>query len=310
MIVVSNIFVQQPKASVYVLTYNQEKYVAQTIDSIICQKTSFLYEIIIADDHSTDLTREICLKYQKKYPQKIKLLLHEKNHGLIENYKSVLKHCCGVYIAGCAGDDYWCDENKLQKHIDYMDCHDGVVVTYHDVKTVDIEGNILLDSYLTSDCKVDLSRNSLKKCAWILPQTMCFRANVKDIFLRALNNNVKNEDTFITSIMGNFGTGAYLSEIVSSAYRQTPNGIWSMQNPAHKNLMKISTFIELQKFYKKRNDIDMINHLKKRIAVLFADVQIKQLISQDKKWYLSLLVRNIRTVGLKNFYHYIKLLLF
>ena len=63
--------------SVGMLTYNHEKYIAQAIDSILMQEVNFDYEIVIADDCSTDNTREIILDYQKRYPDIIKPLFQE-----------------------------------------------------------------------------------------------------------------------------------------------------------------------------------------------------------------------------------------
>ena len=310
MIVVSDNFVQNPKVSVVIITYNQEKYIAQAIESIVCQKTIFPFEVIIAEDCSTDSTRNVCVDYQKQYPNLIRLILHEKNLGLIDNYKSALKECKGEYIAECGGDDFWCDEYKLQKHVDYMDKHDDVVVTYHDAKSIDMSDKILSQSFLTTDCKVDFSESALKKCGWILPQTMCYCAKMKDVFIKELNKNVKNEDTFITSIMGTFGRGGYLSEISPTAYRQSPTGIWSMQNIAHKNLMKISTYAELKKYYRKSEDKEIVVFLRDRIRVLFADIQISQIENQDKKWYVNLLLKNIDIIGFRDLFHYLKMLMY
>jgi glycosyltransferase involved in cell wall biosynthesis len=106
--------------SVAVLCYNQEKYIAQTMESIVSQETNFDYEIIIADDYSTDRTREILFRYKEKYPDKINLILNEKNIGLIANYVQTLKQAKGQYIAQCAGDDYWTDNQKLQKQVDFL----------------------------------------------------------------------------------------------------------------------------------------------------------------------------------------------
>jgi hypothetical protein len=178
------------------------------------------------------------------------------------------------------------------------------------VKTVDKFDKILNQSYLTDDSKMNFSEQSLKECAWILPQTMCFRAKMRDSFVKELNKNVKNEDTFITSIMGTFGSGVYLPEIHSTAYRQSPSGIWSMQNRSHKNLMKISTYRELQRFYKKRRDIDLVNFFRVRISTFFADTQDSVINCQDKVWYITLIVKNICNIGVKNFLHYIKKTLF
>jgi glycosyltransferase involved in cell wall biosynthesis len=103
-----------PLISVLVLTYNQEKFISETINSILSQVCSFSYEIIIGNDCSTDRTTLICEDYVNKFPEKIKLINREKNVGLTKNYVDCLKICRGTYIAQCAGDDYWIDKHKLQ----------------------------------------------------------------------------------------------------------------------------------------------------------------------------------------------------
>ena len=113
-------FVENPLVSIIVITYNQEAYICEALNSILSQQCNFEFEIIIGEDFSTDNTRKICLEYQEKYPEKINLLLQEKNKGVITNYIESIKLCRGRYIAQCAGDDYWCDNLKLQKQIDFL----------------------------------------------------------------------------------------------------------------------------------------------------------------------------------------------
>ena len=107
-----SLYVKNPIVSVIVITYNQEKYIKDCLDSIVNQSVDFSVELIIADDASIDKTRKICLEYQKKYPECVKLVFNEVNLGLIKNYLNVLSYCKGKYIAQVAGDDYWCDINK------------------------------------------------------------------------------------------------------------------------------------------------------------------------------------------------------
>lgn len=107
--------------SVRILAFNQEKYISRAIDSILQQKCNFRYEIVISEDCSLDRTREICVEYQKKYPHIIKLILNNQNLGLIKNFVSTTRQLSGKYIAPCAGDDYWCDEYKLQKQVDFLE---------------------------------------------------------------------------------------------------------------------------------------------------------------------------------------------
>ena len=93
--------------SVAVITYNQEKYIAQTLDSIINQRHNYSYEIVVGDDCSSDGTREIVRQYAEKYPEIVKPIFNEKNLGIIKNYFNVISHCSGKYIMECAGDDFW-----------------------------------------------------------------------------------------------------------------------------------------------------------------------------------------------------------
>ena len=69
------------KVTVYLSTYNQQEYVAQALDSILMQKTSFPFEIIAADDCSTDDTQKIILDYQKRYPGMIETYFTNPNVG-------------------------------------------------------------------------------------------------------------------------------------------------------------------------------------------------------------------------------------
>lgn len=93
--------------SVAIITYNQEKYISQTLDSILNQEHDYSYEIVIGEDCSTDNTKKVIEEYVQKYPQIIKPLYNVKNKGIINNYYNVIEHCSGKYIMECAGDDYW-----------------------------------------------------------------------------------------------------------------------------------------------------------------------------------------------------------
>ena len=131
MIISSPEFVQSPDVSVFIITYNQQKTITQTIESILMQEGDFTMELVIGEDGGSDDTRLICIEYQKKYPQTIKLLLQDTNQGLVKNYIDSLRLCRGKYVAVCAGDDYWIDKQKIAKQIRFFNQHPdyGVVST-------------------------------------------------------------------------------------------------------------------------------------------------------------------------------------
>ena len=133
---------RHPVVSVHMITYNHEPYIRQAIEGVMMQKTDFEFELVIGEDCSTDMTREICFEYQKKYPDKIRVLWSQKNlyrnpHPAGENGWRVFVHCRGEFIAYCEGDDYWIDPLKLQKQVDVMRRHPNVGFCYCGSKILD-----------------------------------------------------------------------------------------------------------------------------------------------------------------------------
>lgn len=112
--------------SVIVVTFNHLKYIRQALDSFVNQKTDFDYEILVHDDCSTDGTQNVVKEYAEKYPDKVIPILQEENQyskGLDVVREFVFPKCRGRFIAFCEADDYWCDENKLQKQFDFLNSH-------------------------------------------------------------------------------------------------------------------------------------------------------------------------------------------
>lgn len=126
--------------SICMITYNQEQYLAQTLDSIINQNHKYKYEIIIGDDCSKDGTRKIIEEYVALYPSIIKPIFNESNLGIIRNYYNVINHCSGKYIMECAGDDYWLP-GKIAYQISYMERHDCLLL-YSRVLTINQNGKL------------------------------------------------------------------------------------------------------------------------------------------------------------------------
>jgi glycosyltransferase involved in cell wall biosynthesis len=113
----------KPLVSVKTITYNHEKYIAQCIEGIMNQKTSFSFEYIIGEDCSTDSTMKIIQQYANKYPDTIRIITSEKNVGSAINDQRTDDACQGKYVAFCEGDDYWTDPYKLQKQVDFLEAN-------------------------------------------------------------------------------------------------------------------------------------------------------------------------------------------
>lgn len=125
----------KPKVSCLIITYNQEHFIDETINSVLNQDYENL-EIVISDDGSTDSTPEILESYQKRFPDKIKILTRQENLGITKNTNRALHLCAGDYIALIGGDDLWLP-SKVTKQIEWFLANPDASICYHDVQAFD-----------------------------------------------------------------------------------------------------------------------------------------------------------------------------
>lgn len=157
----------KPLVSICCITYNQEKYIAHTLESFLMQQTDFAFEILIHDDASTDATPAIIQQYQEMYPGLIKPILQKENQysqGVEIDYVFNFTRAEGKYVAYCEGDDYWTDPEKLQKQVAFMETHPEVSACIHADKTINEAGTKVIgsrqafpeDHYLTMEEAIHL----------------------------------------------------------------------------------------------------------------------------------------------------------
>lgn len=131
----------EPMVSITVSSYKHAKYLPTCLDSLLNQKTNFHYEVVVGEDCSNDGSKEILLDYQAKYPDKLVVIFNETNLGVSKNGLNIRKKCRGKYLASCESDDFWCDENKLQKQFDYLEAHPEIAAVGSNNYFVDDDGN-------------------------------------------------------------------------------------------------------------------------------------------------------------------------
>ena len=166
-------------ASVWMITYNHEKFIAQALESVLMQIASFEFEIVIGEDCSTDGTRSIIKRYEAKYPNKIHPIYHETNVGGFRNaYEFTLPRCKGKYIACLEGDDYWIDQNRLQKQVDFLERNPEYGLVFSNQYHFELNGkfNQYRPPSLISFEDI-LHKNSIPTA------TACFRKNLLDQFI-------------------------------------------------------------------------------------------------------------------------------
>ncbi len=119
------------KVQVVVPTYNHAQFIAQTLDSILMQKTEHEFKILLHDDASTDGTRDIVQDYATRHPDRFECILQEENQFQQGRRIATLvwPHYRAEYIAYLDGDDHWTSPHKLQVQIDYMDRHPRCMIS-------------------------------------------------------------------------------------------------------------------------------------------------------------------------------------
>lgn len=99
--------------SALVITYNQEHTIGETLEGVVSQVLEVPYEVVIADDCSSDGTPKIIQEFADAHSGLIRFIRRESNLGACANLAQTYLECAGKYVAICEGDDVWTDPRKL-----------------------------------------------------------------------------------------------------------------------------------------------------------------------------------------------------
>ncbi len=255
------------KVIIVILTYNLEKYISQTLDSVLNQKTTYPYKILVGDDCSTDNTPEILKEYQQKYPDKIEIRLSDKNLGCLGNGNRLFDGLQSEYFSLLDGDDIWLDDEHLQKQIDFLENHKEYTIVAANTQYLknDKPADLLIDKKFlgktfTFDDFVE------DRCPYFHPSTTIFRNIIYKNGLPACYKDAENTFENCALRGDDFRRIQHLQEgkvyimpEVLSYYRIHDTGIWQS---ASENKRKIEGAIEynfLRKYYKDTKYFDAIN---------------------------------------------------
>jgi len=233
--------------SVCLITYNHEKYIRQAIDGILMQKVNFPWELIIADDCSTDGTTDIVKEYKKQYPNFIHLILQEKNVGPAKNWIDLITTPKSKYIAYFEGDDYWTDPLKLQKQVDFLEGNPDFAICYHNVEErfEDDETQSFLyvpiGQPLISDIYDLAIRNFIPTCA------VLFRNNLRN-GLPSWIAATKIGDWPLHIYNAGYGKIKYLPKVMG-VHRNHTGGTWAMNSQQDNIRVVLETYDVLIEAY-------------------------------------------------------------
>lgn len=129
-----------PRVSIGVPVYNGERFVAETLDSLLAQ-TFEDFELIICDNASTDRTEQICRTYAGR-DARIRYVRNAENLGAGRNFRRVLELSSGEYFRWANCDDLFAPEG-LARCVEVLNREPSVVLTYPKTKLVDERGSVI-----------------------------------------------------------------------------------------------------------------------------------------------------------------------
>ena len=213
---------KRPLVSIAIITYNQKEYLRECIQSCLTQDYPN-FEIVVADDCSTDGTQDLLEEYKVKYPGKFVLRFAEKNMGITANSNAAHFACSGKYIAWMGGDDLMLPE-KLTKQVDFMEKNLNCTICYHNLEVFDSDTNRTI-SYFNENLKLNGDiRTSIRAGTFNGACSNLVRANKAP--QHGFNNSlpISSDWLYWVETLSNGGTINYIDEVLGR-YRRHSNNI-------------------------------------------------------------------------------------
>lgn len=264
-----------PLLSVCIITYNHEKYIRDAIESVLMQKVNFEFDIIIADDNSSDNTRKIILEYKEKYPNRFHLIFQKKNVGAARNWLDLIYFPKSKYIGYLEGDDYWTDQYKLQKQVDFLELNNDYNIIWSNYSMV-TENNQVKANCLNFDHSNLVTTKSFFPYR-TMTLTCVFRT--QSLFRYDLNSFKHTKDNTLYFCCLKDAKGHILKDD-TAMYRIHQNSTFSSRDEYFKLVQNILNFYE----------------------IYFKIEKNKELMIQLENWSRQISLKRIHKIGLKLFF--------
>lgn len=284
-----------PLASICCITYNHEKFIKQTLESFLMQKTNFDFEIVIGEDCSTDKTKDIILEYYKQFPNIINCFVGTTNIGMHANMACTIKACRGKYIAMCEGDDYWTDPNKLQKQVDFLEANPDYVLIHTDSDALFVKTDTMIKNYRSKSIPNVWDGDVFKKllrCNFVFTLTAMFKSESY--------HHIDYIDDFKQFEMGDYPLWLALSRLGKFKYLPESTAVYRINNESASHFKDID---KQHKFNKSVYDIQIyfMKHFLLYPALLF-----RQKLAKSKFIFKHLLKNYLIKVNNKQCHKFTK----
>jgi len=218
-----------PLLTVCVITYNHSQYIRECLDTLLAQELSIPWQIVIADDYSTDGTREILKKYQTQYPNLIRLILQKKNIGAEQNWLELMSYPKSQYVLYTEGDDYLIDSKKLQRQVDFLDEHPDFGICFHPVNVIYDDHSKADEIFPTPDQRFHkgvLDIQDLLVRNFMQTNSVMYRWHfTKRDIRKEFPSGIVPGDWFLHMIHAKTGKIGFINSPMA-VYRRHPGGLW------------------------------------------------------------------------------------
>lgn len=290
------------KVSVSLITYNHKKFITEAIESILNQVTDFDFEILIGEDDSKDGTREIVKSYGERYPDKIRLILNDRENVIYIdghptgrwNFVNNLKHAKGEYIALLDGDDYWTSKHKLQRQADFLDDHPQCALCFHRIDIVDENKNIQPEPFIPNKNATIMKLEDLLDGNFIYTCSVMYRAGLFGEFPEWFFH-IPIGDWPLHVLNAQHGDIGFIDEKMG-AYRIHRGSIWS--STSRENILKRS--IQTTEIIRSHLDSKYERQLDKTIEIINYKIKIEQMkniVKSMKNTYSWKITQPLRWFG-------------
>jgi glycosyltransferase involved in cell wall biosynthesis len=274
--------IEIPLVSILCDTYNHENYIKEALEGFLSQKTTFAFEIIVHDDASTDQTAAILKEFADRYPLIIKPIIQKENlYSKKVNFWSdiTFPKAQGKYIALCEGDDYWIDEFKLQKQVDFLENNDDFVISWTDFVTK--KGEVMVsnefNTTLPGNYTIDFDNLFTPYCTYTL--TCVFRKSA--VAPQDYKKFRYSKDNTLYALALCHGKGVYMN-FQAAVYRWHAGGIYSLKAPF---FQRYSSYLNLKEIHDRIPQAQTKN-IKKVVKSLLKSSAFEALkLYGDKKEY-------------------------
>lgn len=264
--------------SIVCITYNQEKYIKEALESFLMQKTAYEYEILIHDDASTDGTAEIIRRYEMRYPDRIRTVIqkenqYSKNIDIIQEY--IIPMAKGKYIALCEGDDYWTDPYKIEKQVKALEKNPNCNICTHTAAIIDGKSGKVIKYIAPSESNTIFPTREviLGGGGFVATNSIMMR---KKVFEHIPNFRKVYRLDYSLQIMGSLDGGMlYLADCMS-VYRMFAENSWTTRT-RYNTALQIEHFRRVIKLLKCLN-CDTKKIYNKEIAYLIKKEEYKILL--------------------------------